>query len=479
MTKTESYWANSFENQTIYNLYAGEDRSFRPYFYEPRRTLKPYFSSLIESIDGVPRLFIAHPIFLDLGSADNDNSGLFFNGVLVSAIDLDEFGRLLQAQLSAKYGSTLGMVDRNGVILYSTNPTYIGDDVFGTEFQSVIPLETRDSFNSFLQNSLRGASGSGEITFQGNTSTIAYQPISFSGDNFAVVYIVSPHNIQEIVGRLVNQQRNFNLVVIGSIGAVAIGVAYLVLIWNRRLTEMVKSKTVELEQANKSLQEAIEQLKVHGKMQTEFINIAAHELKTPTQAILGYSDLFYLKPESREDSIRAIAKNAERLERITRDILDVTRIEGHRLDLNKEKFDLSEVIASSIEDIKTRVDGSKINFEYTPKEISMKADKMRITQVISNLLTNAAKFTKHGIVYISTEIMDGQVVVSVRDTGSGIDPQIRSRLFTKFTSKSHTGTGLGLFISKSILEAHNGAIWAENNKDSRGATFSFRLPLES
>jgi signal transduction histidine kinase len=242
---------------------------------------------------------------------------------------------------------------------------------------------------------------------------------------------------------------------------------------------MVKSKTVELEQANKSLQEAIEQVKVHGKMQTEFINIAAHELKTPTQAILGYSDLFYLKPESREDSIRAIARNAERLERITRDILDVTRIEGHRLDLNKEKFDLSEVVASSIEDIKTRIDGSKINFEYTPKEISMKADKMRITQVISNLLTNAAKFTKHGIVYISTEIMDGQVVVSVRDTGSGIDPQIRSRLFTKFTSKSHTGTGLGLFISKSILEAHNGAIWAENNKDDRGATFSFRLPLES
>jgi signal transduction histidine kinase len=473
-------WANAFENQNIYEQYAGDDRSFRPYFSEPQDTLRPYFSSLIESVDEVPRLYIAHPIILDTGQdANNNNNSSVFNGVVASAIDLDQFGQVLQGQLSTKYGSTLGMVDRNGIILYSSNATYIGKDIFGDEFQPVIPLEIRDSFNSFLRDSLQGRTGSGDISIQGNTSTIAYQPVSFSGDNFAVVYIVVPHNIQGPVGSLIDQQRDFNLIIIGSIGAVAVGIAFLILNWNRRLSGIVKSKTAELEQANLSLQQAVEQLKDHDRMQREFINVAAHELRTPTQAIIGYSDLFYLRPESREEAIKAIARNAERLELLTRDILDVTRIEGHRLDLNKEKFDISEVVASAIDDTRRRVDDSTIKFQYTLGKIQVEADRMRISQVVSNLLGNAVKFTKQGTIYISTDNKDGQVVVSVKDTGPGIDSEIMPRLFTKFTSKSQTGTGLGLFISKSIIEAHGGRIWAENNKDRKGATVTFRLPLET
>ena len=473
-------WANAFENQTIYEQYAGGDRSFRPYFSEPQDTLRPYFSSLIESVDEFPRLYIAHPIILDTGQdANNNNNSSVFNGVVASAIDLDQFGQVLQGQLSTKYGSTLGMVDRNGIILYSSNATYIGKDIFGDEFQPVIPLEIRDSFNSFLRDSLQGRTGSGDISIQGNTSTIAYQPVSFSGDNFAVVYIVVPHNIQGPVGSLIDQQRDFNLIIIGSIGAVAVGIAFLILNWNRRLSGIVKSKTAELEQANLSLQQAVEQLKDHDRMQREFINVAAHELRTPTQAIIGYSDLFYLRPESREEAIKAIARNAERLELLTRDILDVTRIEGHRLDLNKEKFDISEVVASAIDDTRRRIDDSTIKFQYTLAKIQVEADRMRISQVVSNLLGNAVKFTKQGTIYISTDNKDGQVVVSVKDTGPGIDSEIMPRLFTKFTSKSQTGTGLGLFISKSIIEAHGGRIWAENNKDRKGATVTFRLPLET
>jgi signal transduction histidine kinase len=474
-------WANAFDNQTIYDQYAGDDRSFRPYFSEPRDTLRAYFSSLIESVDGVPRLYLAHPIVLNTNENDNNSTNRIFNGVVVSAIDLNEFGQVLQSQLSTKYGSTLGMIDRNGMILYSSNATYIGKDIFGDEFQPVIPVEIRDTFNSFLRDSLEGTAGSGDVTFQGNTSTIAYEPVSFSGDNFAVVYIVVPHNIQGAVGSLIDQQRDFNLIVIGLIGAFAVGIAYLVLVWNRRLSGIVKSKTAELEQANKSLQEALEQLKDHDRMQREFINVAAHELRTPTQAIIGYSDLFYLRPESRELAIKAIARNAERLERLTHDILDVTRIEGHRLDLNKEKFDVSEVVASAIEDTKRRVNDNNdsIKFQYTPRKIVVEADRMRISQVVSNLLGNAVKFTKQGTVYISADSKDGEAIVSVKDSGTGIDPEIVSRLFTKFTSKSQTGTGLGLFISKSIIEAHGGRIWAENNKDSKGATFTFRVPLEA
>jgi signal transduction histidine kinase len=469
-------WANAFENQTIYEQYAGGDRSFRPYFSEPRDTLRPYFSSLIESVDGVPRLYIAHPIILDTDQNNNNNSSVF-NGVVASAIDLDRFGKILQSQLSTKYGSTLGMVDRNGLILYSSNATYIGKDVFGDELQSILPPEIIDRFNSFLRASLQGEAGSGDIPVQGSTNTIAYQPVSFSGDNFAVVYVIATHNIQGIVGSLIDQQRNFNLIIIGAIGVVAVSIASLILIWNRRLSGIVKSKTAELEQANTSLQEAVEQLKDHDRMQREFINVAAHELRTPTQAIIGYSDLFYLRPESREEAIKAITRNAQRLETLTRDILDVTRIEGHRLDLNKEKFDISEVVASAIEDTRSRVDDSNIKFEYSPRKLLVEADRMRISQVLSNLLSNAVKFTKQGTVYISADNKDGQLIVSVKDTGSGIDVEIMSRLFTKFTTKSQTGTGLGLFISKSIIEAHGGRIWAENNKDGKGATFTFRLPL--
>jgi signal transduction histidine kinase len=469
-------WANAFENQTIYEQYAGGDRSFRPYFSEPRDTLRPYFSSLIESVDGVPRLYIAHPIILDTDQNNNNNSSVF-NGVVASAIDLDRFGKILQSQLSTKYGSTLGMVDRNGLILYSSNATYIGKDVFGDELQSILPPEIIDRFNSFLRASLQGEAGSGDIPVQGSTNTIAYQPVSFSGDNFAVVYVIATHNIQGIVGSLIDQQRNFNLIIIGAIGVVAVSIASLILIWNRRLSGIVKSKTAELEQANTSLQEAVEQLKDHDRMQREFINVAAHELRTPTQAIIGYSDLFYLRPDSREEAIKAITRNAERLETLTRDILDVTRIEGHRLDLNKEKFDISEVVASAIEDTRSRVDDSNIKFEYSPRKLLVEADRMRISQVLSNLLSNAVKFTKQGTVYISADNKDGQLIVSVKDTGSGIDLEIMSRLFTKFTTKSQTGTGLGLFISKSIIEAHGGRIWAENNKDGKGATFTFRLPL--
>jgi signal transduction histidine kinase len=474
-------WANAFDNQTIYDQYAGDDRSFRPYFSEPRDTLRAYFSSLIESVDGVPRLYLAHPIVLNTNENDNNSTNRIFNGVVVSSIDLNEFGQFLQSQLSTKYGSTLGMIDRNGMILYSSNSTYIGKDIFGDEFQPVIPVEIRDTFNSFLRDSLEGSAGSGDVSFQGNTSTIAYEPVSFSGDNFAVVYIVVPHNIQGAVGSLIDQQRDFNLIVIGLIGAFAVGIAYLVLVWNRRLSGIVKSKTAELEKANKSLQEALEQLKDHDRMQREFINVAAHELRTPTQAIIGYSDLLYLRPESRELAIKAIARNAERLERLTHDILDVTRIEGHRLDLNKEKFDISEVVASAIEDTKRRVDDNNdsIKFQYTPRKIVVEADRIRISQVVSNLLGNAVKFTKQGTVYISADSKDGEAIVSVKDSGTGIDPEIVSRLFTKFTSKSQTGTGLGLFISKSIIEAHGGRIWAENNKDRKGATFTFRMPLEA
>jgi len=126
--------------------------------------------------------------------------------------------------------------------------------------------------------------------------------------------------------------------------------------------------------------------------------------------------------------------------------------------------------------------GENVRLLYDPQDILVEADKGRMTQVFSNLLSNAVKFTKKGTISIATRIDEdnNQIIISVKDTGSGIDPEILPELFSKFTAKSFSGTGLGLYISKSIVEAHGGKIWAENNSSSdgkEGAVFTYSIPL--
>ena len=230
--------------------------------------------------------------------------------------------------------------------------------------------------------------------------------------------------------------------------------------------------------------ELYEKLKEHDKMQKQFINIAAHELRTPTQSILGYAEILEMESERSRQLANPILRNAIRLQRLTGDILDVTRIESQTLRLNKEEFDLNEVISNVIKDCKSQIDSEKIKLVYEYSRVNniiVNADKNRLNQVISNLISNSIKFTQgeRGTISITTKREEDSkaIIISVRDTGKGIDPEIIPRLFTKFATKSDIGTGLGLFISKSIVEAHGGRIWAENNKDGKGATFYFTLPV--
>jgi signal transduction histidine kinase len=248
----------------------------------------------------------------------------------------------------------------------------------------------------------------------------------------------------------------------------------------------------KLEESNKQLTKANEQLKVHSKIQNDFINIAAHELRTPIQPILGLSEALRSKIRpiggggegEGQVMLDVIIRNAKRLQRLAEDILDATKIESHLLKLNKERFDLNELISIVVQDYKNQIEkdnrGIKLLDNHSKQDTVVEADRSRLTQVISNLLSNAVKFTTEGTISISTEKKDNQVIVSVKDTGSGIDHEILPRLFSKFSAKSFEGTGLGLFISKNIVEAHGGKIWAENNNDSygeNGATFYFMLPL--
>ena len=235
--------------------------------------------------------------------------------------------------------------------------------------------------------------------------------------------------------------------------------------------------------------ELYEKLEAHDRMQKEFVNIAAHELRTPTQAILGYSEL--LQNDSGEhaaDMLKGLTRNAYRLQSLITVILDVARIESGTLILERESLNLTDLITTAIEDAKNqlKISGKSIEISFFHKQIQdvqqkkdliVNADKDRILQVLSNLLSNALKFTKEGSIAVTTEKVENEVIVKVKDSGSGIDREIFPKLFERFVSKSEKGTGLGLFLSKNITEAHGGRIWAENNPDGIGAMFAFSLPI--
>ncbi|MDQ3968402.1 MAG: ATP-binding protein [Thermoproteota archaeon] len=233
-----------------------------------------------------------------------------------------------------------------------------------------------------------------------------------------------------------------------------------------------------------------QQLKSQDKLRQEFMDIAAHELRTPIQPILGLAQV--LKDQT-SDSIQikfldVILRNAKRLQKLQEEMLDVTRIESGSIKIYKESFNLNELIFDVLQDFRTQLKYDiKIKLDYrSDGDVWVIADKNRITQVISNLLANAVKFTKAGKILVQLRKRRGkkiadsnhEVIVSIKDEGPGIDPSVMPRLFTKFASKSEKGTGLGLFISKSIIEAYDGKIWAENNIDGKGATFVFTLPIQ-
>lgn len=240
--------------------------------------------------------------------------------------------------------------------------------------------------------------------------------------------------------------------------------------------------------------ELFEKMKEVELLEKDFVNIAAHELRNPIQPIIGFSELLYSKIDNQEHRrlLDEVILNAKRLERLARLMLDVTRIENNSLVLTREVVDASRILKDIVDSYNHKLEekNAEINNENTKliiiqkgiKNINASIDRVRITQVFCNILDNAVSFSHEGKIHVilKVEKQNGQhfLIISVKDTGSGIDPEILSKLFTKFASKSDMGTGLGLFISKGIVEAHGGKIWAENNPD-RGATFSFSLPINN
>jgi signal transduction histidine kinase len=526
-------WAGSFIDQQVYDQYYSADRTDRPYFTEPRDTHQPYFSTLRDSVDGVPRIYAAYPI---IANNNDDGSSSTFKGVVVASMNLDSLGNSITEQLPPGSQGAVSLMDRDGTILYTQNQVLLGKNYFSDEVQNLlftnyIPSNQKDTFNVAIRNSIAGNFGTIEYSSSGVPLILAYNPVMFDQGSGGMqqamsLHLTLPKAFASDIALLIEQQRNLSTIVPAAIGAVAIAIALMIIRWNFKLERTVKERTTELQAAN-------EQLHAQEQARREFINIAAHELRTPIQPVLGLSKIIReeilnlgkqlqrvqeeesvykkqqlqnastttipfrsdstaryssLSPSSIEKVILmvdVINRNAKRLEKMTNNLLDVTRIENDKsLELNKERFDLRQNIENIINDTRSAIpEGKNVQIRFESKvskpSVIIEGDKERILQVISNLLSNAIKFTEEGEVVAVLDEKDGQAIVSVRDTGSGIAPEIYPNLFTKFATKSEKGTGLGLFIAKNIVEAHSGKIWAENNRDDRGAIFTFTLPTST
>lgn len=446
--------------------FVGVDFSYREWARETKDML-PVYSNGFEGRDGLYRTAITFPII-------NENTREYIGLVAASLSTIpffEYYGNIYD--IKSQY---LAVLDRNAVQLIHPVKSFIGTSFFGNHTQQI--TGHNEILNNIIRTVMSGKPYSDTYEFRNGERLNTGYPIWVGSKPEYFVFVITPTSaiFSQINDVILTQRIEIFSLLAGVTAAVAVLIVFLMK-WNTNLNNEVKRRTRELESAN-------EQLKLHDKMQKEFINVAAHELRTPIQPILGLSEIIQSQvvDENLRSLVDVIRRNAKRLQGLTEDILDVTRIESHTLKLNKEKFNLNDVITTCINDVtindKNRNNGKNVKLLYEPRDIIVEGDKGRISQVISNILSNATKFTTDGSISIKSEKSNNQVIISVKDTGTGIDSELFPRLFSKFASKSFSGTGLGLFIAKSIIESHNGKIWAENNIDGRGATFYFTLPLQ-
>ena len=449
-------------------------------------------------------------------------------GVMVLKFPLNKINEImLEAGGTISSDANIELVSDDGLLIYSNNDPKAVLQKKVTELKILDKLQ--NSTNRVESEIEAGVNGGGEVTdtiFIGSN-----EPgfLDYRGNNWSLILGISTEDAFRNVALL----RNQFIVVAVIILSIS---TFLVFLFARSISRPIiklrdvtnevskgnlgmkvdiqKSGGDELIQLSSSLENmrktilarteevlrANEELKLKDRLKDEFINVAAHELRTPIQPILGLCEVLRSiirkgstrssKSEEEEQLLDIIVKNAKRLRGLAQEILDVTRIESKGFDLNLESFDLVALLSNIVTDNREQISklerNISITFEFEGEyerggtnTIFVYADKEKITQVISNLFGNAVKFTKDGSISVKVSINkeNNEAVICIKDTGQGIDPSIVPHIFTKFSSKSFEGIGLGLFIAKNIVQAHGGRIWAENNPDGKGAAFFFTLPL--
>ena len=473
--------------------YLGADFSQREWVKDTRQSQMPVFSKGFERL-GIFSIYISVPII-------NKENGQYV-GLIGASIPTERF--------FARYGNVhdinsqfLVAYDKNATILaVGADRNLVGKNFFGTTVQDFIGHNK--ILNNLTRSLISGNPVYGIYDYGKSERINTAEPIFVGDKPIYFVQIVTPTKavFSKISATLFTERVKAYSLLIAVFASVGILIVFL-LKWSNTMEKEVVKRTKalnksnlklgimsqQLRRSNRSLQNANEQLKQHDKIQKEFINMAAHELRTPIQPILGLTDVLrdQVTDSHQAKLLEVIMRNARRLQRLSRDILDVSKIESSLLKLSKTSFELNEKIRSSIIDTENGHDNDSsknVKILFSPNEpITVFADRDRIYQVLTNLLNNALKFTNNGTVSVNTSLNNSsdkhnkEVIVTIKDTGIGISPEIMPKIFSKFVTSSNQGTGLGLFISKGIIHAHGGKIWAENNTDGVGAKFSFSLPI--
>jgi len=359
----------------------------------------------------------------------------------------------------------------------------VGKNFFGNETQSFI--DHNQVLNNLTHSMLAGNNGYALYNYGKGERLNTESPILVGTRAVYFLQVVTPTDriYTTINSVLLSEGIKMFSLLTGTTAAIIVLVIFLRK-WYGMLQNEVRKRTRELNESNEKLLIANESLKKKDEAQNQFINIAAHELRTPIQPILNAIYLLQsanVKSEKRVQYLDIIRRNTDKLGRLAEDILDVTRIESDTLKLTIEQINLYDLISNTVEEYRKNIQfiypDLIINYESTVHNINVNGDKLRLGQVLFILLDNAGKFTKSGSISVTSQTKSNTVQVMVKDNGPGIDPEILPQLFTKFVTKSDRGTGLGLFIARSIIEAHGGIIWAENSVQHQGAVFLITLPL--
>lgn len=451
------------------------DLSSRDYMKQTKSSLQPVYSNGFTGIDGKYRIAITYPI--------------------VSVIDGHYIGTAIANLPTIDYFKTYGNVENinsqflvafdklGNLLAVGASKDLVGKNFFGNVTQAFI--DHNQVLNNLTHSMLAGNDGYALYNYGKGERLNTESPILVGTRPIYFLQVVTPTDriYTTINSVLLNEGIKMFSLLTGTTAAIIV-LVILLRKWYGMLQNEVRKRTRELNESNEKLMIANESLKKKDEAQNQFINIAAHELRTPIQPILNAIYLLQsanVKSEKRVQYLDIIRRNTDKLGRLAEDILDVTRIESDTFKLTIERINLYDLIANAVEEYRKNIQlvytDLVINYESAVQNISVNGDKLRLGQVLFILLDNAGKFTKSGSILVSSQIKSNSVQVVVKDNGPGIDPDILPQLFTKFVTKSDRGTGLGLFIAKNIIEAHGGIIWAENSVQLQGAIFLFTLPL--
>ena len=487
-----SIWSSPNLSDTVDEKFKVFSTAAQAYFEKIKDTQVPSYSNKIKLTDDQSGILILYPIIDTQNKTIAQNKTNEFKGAVLAGISSETLDNFLQGQISPLSSANLSVVDSSGMMILTGIPKLVGANIFDKKFDTSIGRSVNDNnrekniINIFRSAVLNPRVGITDVILDGKDVTASYSPVISNGIHYFTLVLILPHTLASSLDDLVEQQRNFAILAMIIIISSAIGIFFVITYWNKGLRKVVYIQT-------KELQETTKKLTYHDKLQKEFIDIAAHEFRTPIQSVLGYSEIIHANLKNFDQYFDKIIRNAKRLQKLTEDVLDVSRIEGKNLQLSKSYFDLNQTIKQVIEDHQKEALNKEVQIIFDFKKnipATVYADEARLQQVIDNLLSNAINFTQNGTItitaYRAQVDINGEIdesdrestVVEIKDTGTGINSEMLPRLFDKFATRSMSGTGLGLYISKSIVDSHDGKIWAYNNKDGKGATFTFTLPID-